>query len=295
MSSVEKYNKRGLRTSYVSTVIGISLVLFMIGLVLGGVLGLDSIQKQAKENLQGDLFFKAEMNEADIKQVEQELKTWPEFKEVFFVSPERAIEEFSGSTTQTSEVLAIFDGENPLPPTVGYKPKVQFANREGMKKIKEKILKAYPEEVDEVNYDKASVENVNLGFKQFVYLILFVAGLLIIVAVAMINNTIRLSLYSKRFTIKTMQLVGATSKFIRRPFLIQSIFQGAVSAIIGMALLMTLFYALNNILETIEIPFEFQTFILLFSSILSLGIVISFVSTWFALNKYLRMKLDDLY
>ena len=224
MSSVEKYNKRGLRTSYVSTVIGISLVLFMIGLVLGGVLGLDSIQKQAKENLQGDLFFKAEMNEADIKQVEQELKTWPEFKEVFFVSPERAIEEFSGSTTQTSEVLAIFDGENPLPPTVGYKPKVQFANREGMKKIKEKILKAYPEEVDEVNYDKASVENVNLGFKQFVYLILFVAGLLIIVAVAMINNTIRLSLYSKRFTIKTMQLVGATSKFIRRPFLIQSIF-----------------------------------------------------------------------
>jgi cell division transport system permease protein len=295
MSSVEKYNKRGLRTSYVSTVIGISLVLFMIGLVLGGVLGLDSIQKQAKENLQGDLFFKAEMNEADIKQVEQELKTWAEFKEVFFVSPERAIEEFSGSTTQTSEVLAIFDGENPLPPTVGYKPKVQFANREGMKKIKEKILKAYPEEVDEVNYDKASVENVNLGFKQFVYLILFVAGLLIIVAVAMINNTIRLSLYSKRFTIKTMQLVGATSKFIRRPFLIQSIFQGAVSAIIGMALLMTLFYALNNILETIEIPFEFQTFILLFSSILSLGIVISFVSTWFALNKYLRMKLDDLY
>ncbi|MES2587651.1 MAG: permease-like cell division protein FtsX [Bacteroidota bacterium] len=295
MSSAEKYNKRGLRTSYVSTVIGISLVLFMIGLVLGGVLGLDSIQKQAKENLQGDLFFKAEMNEADIKQVEQELKTWSEFKEVFFVSPERAIEEFSGSTTQTSEVLAIFDGENPLPPTVGYKPKVQFANREGMKNIKAKILKAYPDEIDEVNYDKASVENVNLGFKQFVYLILFVAGLLIIVAVAMINNTIRLSLYSKRFTIKTMQLVGATSKFIRRPFLVQSILQGIVSATIGMALLMTLFYALNNILETIEIPFEFKTFILLFASILTLGIVISFVSTWFALNKYLRMKLDDLY
>jgi cell division transport system permease protein len=295
MSSAEKYNKRGLRTSYVSTVIGISLVLFMIGLVIGGVLGLDSIQKQAKENLQGDLFFNAEMNEADIKQIEQELKTWTEFKEVFFVSPERAIEEFSGSTTQTSEVLAIFDGENPLPPTIGYKPKVQYANREGMQNIKAKLLKAYPEEIDEVNYDKASVENVNLGFRQFVYLILLVAGLLIVVAVAMINNTIRLALYSKRFTIKTMQLVGATSKFIRRPFLFQSIFQGAVSAIIGMALLMTLFYALNNALDTIEIPFEFMTFIILFASILGMGIVISFISTWFALNKYLRMKLDDLY
>jgi cell division transport system permease protein len=295
MGSVEKYNKRGLRTSYVSTVIGISLVLFMIGLVLGGVMGLDSIQKQAKENLQGDLFFKADVNEADIKQVEQELKTWPEFKEVFFVSPERAIEEFSGSTTQTAEVLAIFDGENPLPPTVGYKPKVKYATKEGMQAIKDKLLKSYPQEIDEVNYDKASVENVNLGFKQFVYLILFVAGLLIIVAFAMINNTIRLALYSKRFTIKTMQLVGATSKFIRKPFLWQSVLQGAVSAIIGMALLMTLFYALNNMLETIQIPFEFMTFVLLFASILSLGIVISYISTWFALNKYLRMKLDDLY
>lgn len=295
MSFVEKYNKRGLRTSYISTVIGISLVLFMIGLVLGGVLGLDSIQKQAKENLQGDLFFKAEMNEADIKQVEQELKTWSEFNEVFFVSPDRAIEEFSGSTTQTSEVLSIFDGENPLPPTITYKPRFQYANKQGMQKIKNKILVHYPDEVDEVNYDKASVENVNLGFKQFVYLILFVAALLIVIAVAMINNTIRLALYSKRFTIKTMQLVGATSKFIRKPFLIQSVLQGMVSAIIGMALLMGLFYSLNNVLETIEIPFEFMTFVLLFGSILVVGIIISFISTWFALNKYLRMKLDNLY
>lgn len=295
MSSVEKYNKKGLRTSYVSTVIGISLVLFMIGLVIGGVLGIDSIQKQAKENLQGDLFFKSEINEADIKQIEQELKTWPQFKEVFFVTPERAVEEFSGSTANTDEVLAIFDGENPLPPTIGYKPKFEFANKKGMEQIKQKLLKAYPEEIDDVNYDKASVENVNLGFKQFVFLILIVAGLLIVVAVAMINNTIRLSLYSKRFTIKTMQLVGATSKFIRRPFLVQSIFQGIVSAIIGMALLMTLFYTLNNILDTIEIPFEFMTFIILFLSILILGVVISLISTWFALNKYLRMKLDDLY
>lgn len=295
MSSVEKYNKRGLRTSYVSTVIGISLVLFMIGLVMGGVLGIDSIQKQAKENLQGDLFFKANINEADIKQVEQELKTWPEFKEVFFVSPERAIEEFSGSSSSTAEVLAIFEGENPLPPTIGYKPKVNFAHKTGMENIKAKLLQTYPDEIDEVNYDKASVENVNLGFKQFVYLILFVAGLLIIVAVAMINNTIRLALYSKRFTIKTMQLVGATSRFIRKPFLLQSVFQGMVSAIIGMGLLMSLFYALNNILDTIQIPFEFNTFLILFGAILIVGIVISFISTWFALNKYLRMKLDDLY
>ncbi len=146
-----------------------------------------------------------------------------------------------------------------------------------------------------MNYDEASVENVNLGFKQVAMLILLVAGLLIIVAVAMINNTIRLALYSKRFTIKTMQLVGATPGFIRRPFLLQAILQGLISAIIGMALLMSLFYALDTILKTIEITFEFNTFLILFVALVLIGVIITWVSTWFALGKYLRMKLDDLY
>ncbi len=294
-STAEKYSKRGVQTSYISTVIGISLVLFMIGLVIGGVLGLDNIQRQAKESLRGDLFFKPELNESDIKQVEQQLKTWNQFVEVYFVSPERAIEEFSGSGKESEEILSIFEGENPLPPTVGFRPKSEFATKEGMERIKADLLKAFPDEIDEVNYDEASVESVNLGFKQFVYLFLVVALLLIIVAVAMINNTIRLALYSKRFTIKTMQLVGATSAYIRRPFLWQSILQGAVSAVTGIALLMTLFYALNNVLDTYEISYSLEMFVVLVLSMLLIGIVITFVSTWFALNKYLRMQLDDLY
>jgi cell division transport system permease protein len=259
-SSAEKFSKKGVRTSYVSTVIGISLVLFMIGLVLGGFFGLDNVQKQAKESLQGDLFFKAEMNDADIKQIEQELKSWDQFSEVFFVSPERAIEEFSGSDQSSEEILEIFEGENPLPATIGFKPKAAYATKQGMEKIKKDLMSAYPDQLDEVNYDKASVESVNLGFKQFVFLFLAVAALLIIVAVAMINNTIRLALYSKRFTIKTMQLVGAKPSYIRKPFLVQAIFQGAVSAIIGLGLLMTLFYALNNTLEAFEISYSLQSF-----------------------------------
>ena len=293
--AIEKYNKKGVRTSYVSTVIGISLVLFMMGLVIGGILGLENVQKQAKESLQVDLFFKPEMNDADIKQVEQELKTWPKFKEVYFVSQERAIEDFSGADQNQNEVLGIFEGDNPFPPTIGFKPKAEYATKEGMKKIKEDLLKAFPDEIDEVNYQESSVNDVNLGFKQFVFLFGIVALLLIIVAVAMINNTIRLALYSKRFTIKTMQLVGATHAYIRRPFLMQSIFQGLVSAVIGMGLLMTLFFALNNVLEAIEVSYDLSGLLILFGSILSIGIVITFVSTWFALNKFLRMKLDDLY
>jgi cell division transport system permease protein len=292
---IEKYNKKGVRTSYASTVIGISLVLFMIGLVIGGMLGLENIQKQAKESLQVDLFFKPELNNSDIKKIEQELKEWDVFTDVYFVSPERAAETFSDEDQNDTEILSIFEGENPLPATIGFKPKAEFATSDGMKKIKKDLLKAYPNEIDEVNYEESSVNSVNLGFKQFVFLFGVVALLLIIVAVAMINNTIRLALYAKRFTIKTMQLVGAKHSYIRKPFLIQSIFQGIVSAIIGMGLLMTLFFALNNVLESIEISYDISSLIILFSSLLIIGIVITFVSTWFALNKFLRMKLDDLY
>ncbi len=294
-SGIDKLNKRGVKTSYASTIIGISLVLFMIGIVLGGIFGLENIQKQAKESLQGDLFFSPELNSADIKQIEQELKTWPQFHDVFFVSPERAIEEFSGEDQNKENILEIFAGENPLPPTIGFKPKEEHATLEGMKKIEEDILAAYGDSVEDVNYDEGSVQDVNLGFKQFVYLFGVVALLLIIVAVAMINNTIRLALYSKRFSIKTMQLVGATSGYIRKPFLWQSIGMGVVSGVIAMALLFVLFYALNNVVDSIEITYDIKTFLMLLLSLLSLGVVITLVSTWFALNKYLRMKLDDLY
>jgi cell division transport system permease protein len=139
-----KTGKKGLRSSYVSTVIGISLVLFMIGLVMAGVMGLGSLQRQAKEKLQADLFFKTGWNESDIKQVEQELKSWDCFREVYFVSPERAIEEFKGKDQNSEEILAIFDGENPLPPTISFRPKEAFASKSGMRTISARLLKAYP-------------------------------------------------------------------------------------------------------------------------------------------------------
>lgn len=295
MSSKEKASKKGLRTSYVSTVIGISLVLFMIGLVLAGIMGLDSVQRQAKESMQVDLFFKTSWNESDIKQVEQELKSWNEFAEVTYVSPERAIESFSGSDENTREILAIYEGESPMPPSITFRPKSTFANKSGMVQLKDKLLKAYPEMIDEVSYDAASLEEVNLGFKQFAFLFLAVAGLLIIVAIAMINNTIRLALYSKRFTIKTMQLVGATGGFIRRPFLRNAVFQGIIAGTIGMALLMTLFFALNNVLDIVQIELTLVELGMLYGAILVIGSLLTLISTWFALNKYLRTKLDDLY
>ena len=294
-TKINKYSRRGVRTGYASTIVGISLVLFMIGLILGGVIGIQGLEKQVKEDVQVDLFFNSELNEADIKMIEIELQQWQEFSEVYFVSPERAMQEFEGVGTSKEEMLAILDGENPLPPTVVFKPQADFANAKGMALIEEKLQSKFPGSIAEVSYSEASLEDVNVGFQQFVYLLFGVALLLIVIAVAMINNTIRLALYAKRFTIKTMQLVGAKGSFIRRPFIVQAIIQGVLSAIFGLFLLVLVFYTSNNIFDTFEISFSRDSFIVLAGAMLTLGIFMTVMSTWFALNKYLRMSIDDLY
>lgn len=292
----DKSSRRGLRTSYVSTIVGISLVLFMIGLVLGGYFGLGSIQRQAKESVTADIFFKPELNDADIKQIEQELKTWDEFSDVVYVSEDRALEEvFSADSDKMNELKETFDGEMLLPTSISFKPQEKYATVDGMKSLKKKIEAAYGDRIDDVSYQEDSVRSVNLGFKQFALLFAAVAILLIVIAVAMINNTIRLALYSKRFSIKTMQLVGGTSRYIRRPFLWQSVGMGVIGGIIGMAILMVMVNAIEKMLDSIEISFSLTTFAMLFGTLLVTGVVITFISTWFALNKYLRMKLDDLY
>jgi len=294
-SEIEKYSKRGLRTSYISTVVGISLVLFMIGLILGGVLGITDFQRQAKENLFGDVFFQERMNESDIKQIEIQLKKWQELKSVKYMSPEAAMEVFYENQGDKKEMNEIFDGENPLPPSITFSPKEEYATKQGMSQIKTKLLNSFKNQIIEVSYNEANIESINLGFKQFVFLVLSIAAILIVIAIAMINNTIRLALYSRRFTIKTMQLVGAKATFIRRPFLMHAVLQGLISAIVGMALLVTLFYSIQNYFDELAITYSATLFVILGASLIFLGVFITFVSTWLALNKYLKMKIDDLY
>lgn len=294
-ASAEKYSKRGVTTSYVSTVIGISLVLFVISIIVGGSFALKSIQKQAKESLQADIFFKPEQSDADIKQMEQELRTWKYFKEIKFINSDQAINEIKGLGQSKEDILGILDGEVAIPTNITFHPKEEYADLEGMETIKNELLKTYSNEIDEVHFDKESISNVNLGFKRFVFLFGLIAILLIVVATAMINNTIRLALYSQRFLIKTMQLVGATSRYIRKPFLTKAILQGVVSSVIGLGLFMLLLYITDNVMEIIEIQLNLEMLLSLFAIIFIVGILISYISTWFSLNKYLRMKVDDLY
>jgi len=295
MSSLEKYNRRGVKTSYISTIIGISLVLFVVSIIIGGSFAINSIQEQAKENLQVDIFFKTEYSNADIKQIEMELRTWEYFKTVKYIDSDQAIRELVELNQDPSSITAILGDELIIPTNISFNPKAKYANLQELKNIKQLLIDTYPEEIDEIHYNEESIADVNLGFKRLVFLFGLIALLLIFVAIAMINNTIRLALFSQRFLIKTMQLVGATHRYIRRPFLTKSILQGIVSATIGISLFMLLLYVINNVLEIIEIELQLQLLLLLFVSILFLGVLLSFISTWAALNKYLRMKINDLY
>lgn len=293
---IEKYNKRGLQTSYVSVIVGISLVLFMLGMVIGTYLWFENLQNASKENIEIDLFFNPSLNNSDIKFIEQDLKKFEQIKEAWFVSPDRALEVFNdGNSAEINAIKEIYEGESPLPPSITFHPKASIATPEAIKALKAELLATYPNKITEINYNKQELENVNLGFLKAIYVFAILAFLLIIVAFAIINNTIRLSLYSKRFTIKTMQLVGAKPRFIRRPFLWHSILQGIVSAILGMALLTGAFFVIESYFFSIDIDYTVTNLGILFGSLIALGSSISVLSTWFALNKYLRKKLDDLY
>lgn len=295
MNEDKKYNKRRLQSGYLSVVVGISLVLFMLGLVFGAYFGLEHTQKSAKENIEIDLFFSPDLNDSDIKLIEQELKNWEEIKSVWFVSPERALEVFQSNEDEVRQIKEIFGDRSPFPPSISMNPKSEYVNNIGLLQLKDKLLTEYKDQIVEVNYDENRVKQVNLGFLQWVYLFVAIGVLLTIIAVAMINNTIRLALYSKRFTIKTMQLVGAKPGFIRRPFLRNSIIQGVLSAIIAIALLLAVFYALKRYMDIISSTYDLKTFFILVGVIVFIGVLISLISTWFALNQYLRRKIDRLY
>jgi cell division transport system permease protein len=294
-ANIESHAKKGLKSSYVSTIIGISLVLFMLGIVIAGMFGINTIQKNAKESLQVDIFFSISTNEADVKQIEMALTGWREILEVQFISSKRALELLGEDGLAAEELKELFNDDNPIPASISFRPRAQYATADGINLISKRLKAEYPAEISEISYDKNSVKSVNLGFRNFVLLALVVAALLSIIAFAMINNTIRLALYSQRFSIKTMQLVGATNRFIRKPFILKAIVQGIISALFGMALLLALFVALDAMSDLFKLAFEWQTFVIILLSMVIIGIVLSTISTWLALSKYLRVKLDDLY
>ena len=286
----DKFYNRRIRTSHFSTVISITLVLFMLGLLGLLLLHTKKLSDYAKENIGFSIMIKEGIKEAEIMAFLKKLDTEEFVKSTEYIPKDKAAVQLK---KELGEDFIGFLGYNPLLPTIDLRLKAGYTSLESVSRIEKKLL-SNPE-VKEVFYQKDLLEMVNQNMERISLIILGFSAVLMIIAIALINNTIRLSVYSRRFIIRTMQLVGATRSFIRRPFLHNGIIDGFISAIFAIGLLMVVIYFLfQEIPELIQMV-DLKLYVALIAIILLLGILISWFCTWLSVRRYLRMKTDELY
>ncbi|HNW99141.1 MAG TPA: permease-like cell division protein FtsX [Bacteroidales bacterium] len=289
-NNYEKYSQRKLNTSYISTVVGITLVLFMLGLLGLILLHANRLSNYVKENIGFTVFLNDDVKEVDIIQLQKTLDARNYVKSTEFISSDKAAKNLQ---KDIGEDFVTFLGYNPLPSSIEVRFKADYANTDSLKILQAELNKN--SFVKEVSYQESLVTQVNENLRKISLIILGFSALLMIISIALINNTIRLSVFSKRFLIRTMQLIGATENFIRRPFLFKGMVQGIIASVIAIILLVfTLYFAQKEIPELQELQ-DALLFIKLFIFVMVLGIIISWASTYFAVKKYLRIKTDYLY
>lgn len=289
-SGTEKYARRRAQSSYFSTVISISLVLFMLGTLGLIVLHAQKLSDYVKENIGFSVILKENVKEVDIVQLQKTLDAANYVKSTEYITKEKAAESLKNDL---GEDFISFLGYNPLLASIEVRLKADFANNDSIAWIERDLLSNT--KVKEVIYQKSLISMVNENIKKISLVMLGFSALLLLISIALINNTIRLSIYSKRFLIKSMQLVGATKGFIRRPFVIKGIMQGIYAGIISVALLVGLLYLAQREIPELLFLQDEQLIAILFAFVILLGILISWLSTFLAVRKYLRLKTDDLY
>jgi len=283
-------SKTKLRSSYVTLVISVSLVLFLLG-VLGFVLiNAHELSDYFRESLSFSVMLDDEAKEADIRMLQKDLDAKKYVKSTEYVSKEEAAVKMQ---EELGEDFINFLGDNPLPPTIDVYLFADYTSPDSVSKIEKYVLE-YPF-VKEIYYRDSLLFLINENVKKISLFLLVISTFLFLIALTIINNTIRLSVYSRRFLIRTMQLVGATKSFIRRPFIIQSAVQGLIAALLAMCLLMGLLYMIEKEFFLMFTYESTRLLILLGVFIIVVGILINIISTFFSVNRYLSISEDKLY
>ncbi len=286
----ERYQRRKLQSSRATALISITLVLFMLGTLGLVVLHAQKLSEYVRENIGFSIIMKEGVREAGIVQLQKTLDASPYVKSTEYITPEQAAEELQ---EDLGEDFISFLGYNPLLPSIELKLKAEYTNIDSLTVIENELLAVSG--VKEIYYQKDLVHLINKNIRLFSLLILGFSALLLVIAIALINNTIRLSVYSKRFIIKTMQLVGATGGFIRRPFLWSGVIQGMYAAFIAIIFLgVILYFSQKELPELVNLQ-DLSLIITLFCFVMITGVLLTYLSTWFAVKKYLRAKADQLY
>ena len=281
--------KRG-KPSYFMSVFGVTLVLFVLGIIGWLVINANKLGDYFKENIEVRTFLRGDLNPTDSVALMTYISSKPYVKEIEYVNREKGKEKYlSDGNSDWNKVL----DANPLPNAIYFKVKKQYLNTDSLQSIRTDLQQKTW--VDTVEYPEALVGKMSENLRNISIGMLIVAIIMAIVVIILIDNTIRLAMFSNRFLIKTMQMVGATRGFIAKPMNIRAVINGAVGGIIAAIAVYLLILLAESQLEDLKTIRDNNMLLLLFSVLILLGICITLFSTHRSIIKYLKMKLDDLY
>lgn len=272
------------------SVISIALALYMMGLFF--IFGLISkeLSVYMKENIAFSILLKEDIKEADIRQMERQLNAQPFIKSAKYISKEEAAREM---VAELGEDPQMFLGINPFQASMEVKLKSAYANPDSLQQI-EKKLTSYTN-VSELLYQKDIMQVVNNNVRRIGLVLFMLITILVLISFVLISNTIRLLIYSKRFLVYTMRLVGATPAFIRRPFIRYNIVSGLIAGVLAIMMLMGTLYYLEGELAGLEQILRGEGLLIVYGAVLVLGIVLVVLAAWFAVNRYMYMAVGKMY
>ena len=286
----DKFNKRRLRSSYISVIVSMTLVLFLLGLLSTMLYHSKSIANQVQENIAYTVLIKEDAKEVMIKQFQRQLELSEHVKKTEFISREEAANSLQ---EELGENFIEFLGFNPLTDAIDIHFQAYYTQMKSPESIEEELLKVPV--VKQVVYDKSLIKLLNENIEKVSFALIALSLLFSLIVIALINSSIRLAIYSKRFNIKTMQLVGATKGFIRKPFIWKSLQNGFLASLISIILLHLFISYGMEVLPEIKRLHNLKAQVFLYTSILSLGVLIPLGCTFFALRKYLKLTTDELH
>lgn len=289
-NNIEHYQRRKLLNSYFSVVLSITFVLFLLGVLGLFLINGKKIASHFKEQIAMSIYLKDNAKDIEITQLQKKIQLDSATKSINFITKEEAAEKY---IRDIGEDFLEFLGYNPLLNSIDINFNSNYVNTASLEKRKKEIESI--DFVDEVVYDNPLVKLLDENIKKITLILLFITSVFVLIAVILINSSIRLSIYSKRFLIKTMQLVGATKSFVRKPFIWNHVRLGIISSIISLIALSIIIVQLDKYLPDLKILQEANELTFLFIGIISLGIGITALSTFFATQKYLNLKSNSFY
>ncbi|MDV6169430.1 permease-like cell division protein FtsX [Flavobacterium sp. DG1-102-2] len=287
--SFEKFQKRRLISSYFSVILCIFIVLTLLGALGLFVINTEKISSHVKENIPMTIYFKREATDSTKQAFGVMLMNSKYIKDSKYVSKEDAAK---NNPDIVGDYETLLDN-NPLLDSYDVRLKGNYVQPKEIKEI-EVELRSNPD-VGDVSYDNTLVEIANENIKKISFWILIISGVLVVISMLLINSSLRLSIYSHRFTIKTMQMVGATKSFIRKPFIWRGIKLGLIGSLLAIAALIWLVYYLDGAFPVLNIWEDWVPTAIVLSGVLAFGIIISTISTFFATQRFLNLRTDDLY